>query len=92
MLSGPAHKVVYTAYLSRSRASNTQVSYLGQADSLMDGLIMCACFSVKKTKQNNKTTKKTNRAFLIVFSAREKENKGNDIQQKSPAGLKPGLL
>lgn len=86
MLSGPAHKVVYTAYLSRSRASNTQVSYLGQADSLMDGLIMCACFSVKKKN------KKQNRAFLIVFSAREKENKGNDIQQKSPAGLKPGLL
>lgn len=63
MLSGPAHKVVYTAYLSRSRASNTQVSYLGQADSLMDGLIMCACFSVKKQKQKTKQQKKQTELF-----------------------------
>lgn len=90
MLSRPAHQDVYIAYLSRSRASNTQVSYLGQADSLMDGLIMCACFSVKKKKRQQQ--KQTNKAFLIVFSAGEKENKGNDIQQKSPAGLKIGLL
>lgn len=73
MLSGPAHKVVYTAYLSRSRASNTQVSYLGQADSLMDGLIMCACFSVKKKnkKQNNKKNKQS--FFNCIFSKREGE-------------------